>query len=185
MLTIEHAAERFPNLRPLAGWGRPPVDLRGQTFGKLVAEEILGVSNHHVVWRCRCACGNESAAFSGALRKGRTTHCGCSHANARHRMIKSGAYKSWTQMLKRVRDVDGRWFEYYGARGITVCDRWQIGDGVRGGFECFLADMGDRPEGLTLERTDNDGNYEPGNCKWATWAEQCLNRRPAKNRRIR
>jgi len=100
-------------------------------------------------------------------------------------MIKSGAYKSWTAMLKRVRDVDGRWFEYYGARGITVCDRWQVGDGVRGGFECFLADMGDRPEGLTLERTDNDGNYEPGNCKWATWVEQCLNRRPAKNRRIR
>lgn len=68
-------------------------------------------------------------------------------------------------------------FQNYGGRGIRVCDRWNDGDGTLSGFACFLADMGERPDGLTLDRIDNDKGYEPGNCRWATWTQQQNNRR--------
>lgn len=79
-------------------------------------------------------------------------------------------YQSWVDMRKRCFRKNHKDYPRYGGRGITVCERWLS-------FEGFLADMGEAPAGLTLERKDSDGNYEPGNCKWATWAEQRLNRR--------
>lgn len=84
-------------------------------------------------------------------------------------------------MLDRCYNPDHASYHHYGGRGITVCDRWRYGVVGKTGLECFIEDMGPRPEGLTLDRRNNDGNYEPGNCRWATWSEQLTNRRP--NRR--
>jgi hypothetical protein len=93
-----------------------------------------------------------------------TTH---GHAGAQKR---SPEYQSWTSMLARVRATTGRRYRDYGAGGITVCERWLV-------FENFLADMGPRPAGTSIDRINNDGNYEPGNCRWATDSQQVANRR--------
>jgi hypothetical protein len=93
---------------------------------------------------------------------------------------KSPTYHSWENMLKRVRDPNNHNYPDYGGRGITVCERWQgqlRGKRRFGGFENFLADMGERPEGKTLDRIDVNEDYEPGNCRWATVQEQRANRR--------
>jgi hypothetical protein len=89
-------------------------------------------------------------------------------------------YGTWWGMVQRCTYPRHNRFALYGGRGIAVCDRWRYGDGERSGFECFFADMGPRPERHSIDRVDNDGNYEPGNCRWATASVQMRNRRPFK-----
>lgn len=152
------------------------IDLTGQRFGMLVALSLFGRKKSQAVWLCRCDCGKECKTMLGNLRRGHSTSCGCqrsvatSRAKTTHAMYATPTYRSWSSMLTRCTNPSNHKFASYGGRGITVCDAWKC-------FEAFHADMGDRPLGTTLGRTDNDGNYEPGNCRWESAKAQARNKR--------
>jgi hypothetical protein len=158
-------------------------DLSGQRFGRLTAEsraENMGEGRSAKArWNCRCECGNVTVVFAHALKSGNTTSCGClkqetcvtnGKLKRRHGMTKSRTWVSWDSMLQRCENRKHKSYKNYGGRGITICDRWHT-------FENFHADMGDAPEGLSIERNDVNGNYEPSNCRWATMLEQGANKR--------
>ncbi len=148
----------------------------GQRFGKLVvvakAAERPG-SKGRYYWSCACDCGSAKDVGRAELIKGDTKSCGC--INPRHGMSHSSTHKSWTAMIQRCTNPKREAFPYYGGRGITVCERWATS------FAAFFADVGERPPGTSLDRyPDPDGNYEPGNVRWATSLEQALNSRVTK-----
>src|SRR4030095_15427246 len=156
-----------------------------QRFGKLIATDQWEMRNNGPYILCRCDCGAEKWIRIYPLVYGRSRSCGVyarSWTVARH--TKHGLTNHpvrgvWKAMIARCYNPSNRYFQHYGGRGITVCDRWI---GSPQGLLNFMEDMGQRPEGLELERIDNDGNYEPLNCKWATRVDQCNNMRS--NRRI-
>lgn len=149
---------------------RLPVVAPGQRFGKLIVSSVAGL-----VATCRCECGSDHATRTYLLVGGKTRSCGCltlKHGHGRSG-LRSGTYSSWMSMISRCSNPRAPGFEMWGGRGITVCDRWLS-------FDAFLADMGERPGGHSIDRIDNDGNYEPGNCRWATAKEQSRNQRTTK-----
>ena len=161
------------------------VDLSGHVFGKLRVVERSGSSlRGRAQWLCECECGKETTVVGKRLRSGETKSCGCLRVdiavehgmnNKTHGQTKSRTWKSWSCMRERCMNPNAHGYSLYGARGIKICSRWDR-------FESFLVDMGERPDGFTIDRIDTDGNYEPGNCRWASWKQQNNNKR--NNRRF-
>jgi hypothetical protein len=155
-------------------------DLTGQRFGQLLVLERSYNANRMVAfWKCLCDCGVEKLVISANLRNGTTNSCGClrrlssSALHKKHGMTKSTTYRVWSGMRTRCNNPKATNYLTYGGRGIAVCSRWES-------FENFLQDMGDRPVGMTLDRIDVNGNYEPQNCRWATKQQQAQNKRQCK-----
>lgn len=145
----------------------------GQRIGRLVVVEQASQSGaRYRQWLTLCDCGNTKVVHHSNLGKN-TFSCGCLHAESiqTHGFSKTRAYESWQGMRNRCLNPRCDSYVNYGGRGITICSRWDD-------FGRFFADMGERPDGLTLERLDVNGNYEPSNCCWATRAEQNRNKRP-------
>lgn len=161
-------------------------DLTGQSFGRLTVLSVGERRGRKRYWNCRCDCGTEKAVHGDHLKAGRSRSCGCLNRESQRASFQKhgGApavkterhplYGTWCSMKTRCFNERAWQYRYYGGRGISVCPEW------RDDFARFAADVGERPPGTTLDRLDPDGDYNPGNVRWATSKEQRQNRRRAK-----
>lgn len=162
-------------------------DLTGRKFGRWT---VLGEGTHKysgkhriLYWKCKCECGTFKEIHGGSLVLRRSESCGCllkeklkNGLNSTHGMSKTRIYATWGRIIYRCYNKKTSDWYLYGGRGIKVCDRWRYS------FENFFEDMGSTyKEGLTIDRKDNDGNYEPENCRWATQKQQQRNKRNSHN----
>lgn len=150
-------------------------DLTSQVFERLTVLYRLGAKDNHMWWNCLCICGKECKAVTGALRSGNITSCGCKLTdtlklrNTTHNLSGSRAYAVWAGMKDRCRNPNNAKFNNYGGRGIDISESWVD-------FDNFVADMGQPPKGLTLERVDNELGYSKENCTWVRRVDQTRNR---------
>ncbi|MCO6407335.1 hypothetical protein [Hoeflea alexandrii] len=159
-----------------------PHDLTGQSFGNWIVLEFAGAEppKHKAKWFCQCVCGARKVVPADSLKRGKSKSCGCLTNTMRikscqrhgHTSIgfQSRTYSTWHAMKERCQNERHMSYPDYGGRGISVCDRWND-------FANFLADMGEKPDNVSIDRIDVNGNYEPSNCRWANVATQSANKR--------
>ena len=154
------------------------LDLTGSKFGRLdvIAKAQVKGPRGEIYWVCKCNCGNTKNVRANQLTRGVTKSCGCLHRESvtHHGMTGLPTFRSWESMKQRCLNPKDPNYHHYGGRGIQVCERWV------NSFDSFLADMGQRTSGTTLDRIDVNGNYEPSNCRWATSKVQNNNQRVTK-----
>lgn len=156
-------------------------NLTGKRFGKLLVQKYVGRRGNFTMWEVACDCGVVKELSANALQQG-TLSCGCfrlervHEAKATHQMCDTHEYACWSRIKDRCERRANPSYKHYGGRGISVCERW------RNSFELFLKDMGKRPDGTEIDRIDNDGDYEPGNCRWVSRLVNSRNKRS--NRRL-
>ena len=160
---------------------KPRIDLTGRVFGRLTVKSRIVPPRGRTLFVCACECGNEVTLNGSDLQTGNNVSCGCFRAtnigtvNYKHGAASkndlTGAYRSWRAMKDRCFKENNNRFYAYGARGIKVCKKWVDS------FENFLADMGERPKGMSLDRINVDEDYSPENCRWASVLEQARNQR--------
>lgn len=155
------------------------LDLKGKRFGRwIVSNRVENSKGGQSYWLCKCDCGNKREVIGSSLKLGFSKSCGCLQKETIYQLnFKHGCairgkatrtWRIWQGMKDRCNRTTSLIYKWYGGRGISVCERWLV-------FKNFLADMGEAPEGLTLDRKDNNGNYEPDNCRWITQAQQIRN----------
>lgn len=159
------------------------INITGRRFGKLTVLRLLGRNrNGKVKWMAKCDCGNEVPVEGFYLRNGHTVSCGCKQAEKNHElryihgMSQTNEHSIYRKMIDRCHRPTETSYPFYGAKGITVCDRWRFGEDGLNGFQCFYQDIGKRPSLMhTLDRIKNLQGYRPGNVRWATRKEQARN----------
>lgn len=148
-------------------------NLAGLKFGHLTPVKFVGKNKFRMaLWECLCDCGKVFTIHCGDLTSGNTSSCGCHSKDhcTTHGMTKTKTYAAWSSMIDRCSNPNNKHWKDYGGRGIRVCERWQK-------FEFFLEDMKECPTGLSLDKIDNNKDYEPGNCRWISMKDQQSNKR--------
>lgn len=159
------------------------INLTGRRFGRLTVLQRAPNQGASTMWFCDCVCGRRVRVRREHLKIGRVVSCGClkteriGRLRLKHGASESSEFKSWASAKQRCFNPKNKGYKYWGGRGITMCDRW------RDSFAAFIEDMGSRPKGLSLDRINNDGNYEPGNCRWTDRITQRRNSRKRVRRR--
>lgn len=161
-----------------------PINMIGECYGRLAVRSYAGLLHGRSAWLTQCQCGNQKVATRDDLRSGAVTSCGClrkekrqalaAAINKSHGLYGTEMHGIWRSMLARCQTPTHIGYAYYGGRGVKVCERWMD-------LTNFIADMGHRPAGKSLDRINPDGDYEPGNCRWASVTEQNRNKRTNRN----